>query len=303
MEKEKKKKAVLDPYYHMSDGRQIACYVNMETERDIDAVLQQKVAGVGIFRTEFLCVAEKGVPSMERQAQIYTALAEKLSPLPFVIRLFDFGADKCDLLFGKKNPFGKKVSARGVGFLLQHPKILQDQLCAIMRASSIGNVRLLLPFVSSLEDVCMVKKMIDTIKQKTKKFSLGAMIEVPAAALMADQLVQEVDFLSIGTNDLVHYLFGLDRNQASAFSKDIVPSLRRVLQMVVCAAKDAKKPLILCGEMAAHKELLPIFLELGIESFSLSTAHLSAFKERMQALHVIERAKSSMLSPQRVRSR
>jgi phosphoenolpyruvate-protein phosphotransferase (PTS system enzyme I) len=290
LQEEKTKKQSLSFPSENLQGRKIECYLNIETVWDVDRILKHQMDGVGIFRTEFLFHSERTVPSMERQKQIYSEMAKKIFPLPLVIRLFDLGADKSDL-FLQRESFLEELQkgSRGIRFLLHHPQILDDQLQAICEASKMGNVRLLIPFVSEVEEILFVKKRLRELQKNLFGSSpphlpMGCMVEIPSAALMAQHLAQEVDFLSIGTNDLVHYLLAQDRSRTSSFPKRIPSSLVKVLQMVIQAAQIEKKPVVLCGEMASHTDYLPIFLGIGIEKFSLSIAHLASFKEALFSL-------------------
>lgn len=290
------------------DGYEIRIFANLENPKEIDLLLKHGAAGVGLFRSEYLFLATKQFPSEEEQFQIYKRMARSLKGRPLVVRVFDIGGDKqADLLatdqaahyffsLGKEpNP---ALGCRAVRFLLRHPEILEAQLKAILRASRFGEIHILIPMVSDLAEIREVRGILERLKKKmaqegckiAKDIPLGCMIEVPSSAIMCDALAKEVDFLSIGTNDLVQYVLAADR--ANPHTSDLYfsthPSMLRLIRMVVSSANSARKPVILCGECAADPAMVPILIGLGIRELSVAARHIPLVKHTIRKWRILE---------------
>lgn len=290
------------------DGYEVKIFANLENPKEIDQVLEYGASGVGLFRSEYLFLSRKQFPTEDEQFDVYRKMAKKLKGKPLVIRVFDIGGDKkADLGISHQDSryflqIGKEVNpalgCRAIRFLLRYPEILETQLRAICRASLFGEIHILIPMVTDLSEVRQVQKILEKIYldlakegvEIPKKIPLGCMIEVPSSALMCDAMMKEVDFVSIGTNDLVQYIMAADRInphiEALYFSTH--PSILRLIRMVVRAANEANKPLLLCGESAADPLLLPVLMGLGIREFSVAARHIPLVKHTVRQWKILK---------------
>jgi phosphotransferase system enzyme I (PtsI) len=290
------------------DGYEVQLFANLENPNEIDLLLKNGAAGVGLFRSEYLFLSRRAFPDEEEQFEIYQKMVKALKNRPFVIRVFDVGGEKTvDLPL--QHPHSKyfrsighelnpALGCRAIRFLFRNPEILDAQLRAIIRASAFGEVQILIPMVSDVSEIRMVREKVAQIqeefRQKKIKFAksipIGCMIEVPASAIMCDALAQEVDFLSIGTNDLVQYVMAADRSNAntSELYFSIHPSILRLIRMVVTSANEAGKPVILCGEVAADPMMIPLLIGLGIREFSVAARHIPLVKHTIRKWRILE---------------
>ncbi|MEN9654100.1 MAG: phosphoenolpyruvate-protein phosphotransferase [Chlamydiota bacterium] len=290
------------------DGYEVRIFSNLENPKEIDHVLKSGAAGVGLFRSEYLFLAKKEFPSEEEQFEIYRRMAKALKGRPLVIRVFDVGGDKkvdgnmqeraaayFQAIGHEMNP---ALGCRAIRFLFRYPDILREQLRAILRASRYGEVHVLVPMVSDVQELVLVRNMIDELSAKLKAeghklgkaVPVGCMIEVPSSAIMCDALAEKADFLSIGTNDLVQYVLAADRS--NPYTADLYyathPSILRLIRMVVASANQARKPVILCGETAADPALIPILIGLGIREFSVASRHIPLVKHTIRKWRILE---------------
>lgn len=290
------------------DGYEVKIFANLENPKDVDLLLKNGASGVGLFRSEYLFLSKKLFPSEEEQFQIYRRMVKTLKSKPLVIRVFDIGGDKkIDMLptspdawyFHAIGPeLNPALGCRAIRFLLRYPEILNRQLRAILRASAYGDVHVLVPMVSDVSELRYVRQKIAEIQDEltrkgiktAKQIPIGCMIEVPSSAIMCDALVQEADFLSIGTNDLVQYVLAADRSNPNIsdlyFSTH--PSILRLIRMVVASANQFRKPVILCGESAADPTMIPILLGLGIREFSVAARHIPLVKHTIRKWRIVE---------------
>ncbi|MGH0032741.1 MAG: phosphoenolpyruvate--protein phosphotransferase [Myxococcota bacterium] len=276
------------------DGRRIALTANCGLVSDLRLVDQHGADGVGLFRTEMLAFAHRGFPEENEQAELYNRVAAFLAPRRVTIRTLDVGGDK-DLpslrLRQEDNP---QLGCRSIRLSLENPEAFRAQIRAILRASAHGNVRLLLPMVSSLEELRRARKIIEEAKGWLRRagaafdedIPVGAMIEVPSAALTADVLARACDFFSIGTNDLTQYTLAVDRgNEHIAHLYDpLHPAVLALIDASVRAGSRAGIPVSLCGEMASNPLAVPILVGLGIEELSGTPAAVPIVKEIVHAL-------------------
>ncbi len=268
------------------DGVDIALYANAESLDDVAQAHAFGAAGVGLYRTEFLFLQRNELPDEEEQFRTYRDMVLGMSGRPVTIRTLDLGADKADrtglTLRSEDNP---ALGLRGVRLSLARDGVFDTQLRAIARASSYGPVRILVPMVSSREEILAVRRRLKRVVAQLNKegghalaehLPLGAMIEVPAAAIALHGFVDLVDFLSIGTNDLVQYLLAADRNNEALgeLYSPLHPGVLRLLRHVIGTAAEYKIPVAVCGEMAGDPRLAPLLLALGLTEFSLHPATL-----------------------------
>jgi len=283
------------------DGYPVQILGNLEPLNDIDSLIEQGASGVGLFRSEYLFFLKKTFPTEEEQYEIYRKILDRLPDQPVVIRVFDIGGDKKSFkpnfsIF--KHEMNPVLGGRAIRFLLKHPDILESQLRALLRAAQHGDVHILLPMISDLSEIREVRKILnrvwfDLVKEKLavrKKVPLGCMIEVPSSALMCDALAQESDFLSIGTNDLVQYILAVDRSNPNMnyLYSPAHPSILRLIRMIVHSSNRYGKPLILCGEMAADPQFIPILIGLGIRKFSVSARHVPEIKHVIRKVTLLD---------------
>ena len=260
------------------DGKEIKLYANVDVSGEIEMVVTSGANGIGLYRSEQILNELGEFPSEEEQTKIYSKLSSRIYPNSITIRVFDIGGDKFRFLdFEEPNPF---LGLRGIRLLLENPALFKTQVRAILKSSINKNVKMMLPMVSTLKEVRESKRIIEECKTELKnekvKFDediqVGIMIEVPSAAVMARDFAKEIDFLSIGTNDLIQYLMAVDRGNdlVSELYQEFSPVVVRTLKHIVDEAKKEKKPVSLCGEMAADTLAMPLLVGLGIESLSMS---------------------------------
>ncbi len=290
------------------DGYEVRIFANLENPKEIDQLLKAGACGIGLFRSEYLFLSRKAFPSEEEQLSIYKKMLKSLKGRPLVVRVFDVGGDKkIELPPGAPDSryfssIGVEVNpalgCRAIRFLLRYPEILHAQLRAILRASYFGEIHVLIPMVSDISEVRIVRQKVEEIQAElTQKgiktashIPIGCMIEVPSTAIMCDALTQEVDFVSIGTNDLVQYVLAADRSNSHTadlyFSTH--PSILRLIRMVVASANQARKPVILCGECAADPSMIPLLIGLGIREFSVAARHIPLVKHTIRKWRILE---------------
>ncbi len=278
------------------DGHTIAVQANLELLEEVVPARDHGAEGIGLYRTEFLYLRSqgKGLPTERELYEDYSELAEIVAPDPVTIRTLDLGGDKfsSDLKFaGEMNP---ALGLRAIRFCLKEPKVFKSQLRAILRASAHGNVRLLFPMVSGLQEILEAKKIVQEVKQElnrkkikyARKIELGIMIEIPSAVTMADALAKHVDFFSIGTNDLIQYALAIDRgNEHVAYMyQPFHPAILRMIQQVVTAAKNAGIRVALCGEMAGDPFCTIILVGIGLDELSMNAHSIPIIKRIIRAI-------------------
>jgi phosphotransferase system enzyme I (PtsI) len=273
------------------DGRLIRLEANIGSVRELDLALKHGAMGVGLFRTEFLYMDRKSLPKEDEQYEVYRQVAEKMGDRPVIIRTLDIGADKqLDYipLPEEDNPF---LGYRAIRICLDRKDLFKTQLKAILRASHHGRVKIMYPMISSLEEVRRANKLLKEAKQELQarnvsfdqSIEVGIMIEVPAAVAIADLLAKEVDFFSIGTNDLIQYVLAVDRmnENIAQYYEPFHPAILRFLKQTVEAAQAQGIPVGVCGEMAGDAKALPVWLGLGVDELSMSAQSLLSVKQRV----------------------
>lgn len=272
------------------DGQDVAIRANIELAREVPDVFEYGADGVGLFRSEFLYLSGDGMefPDEATQAAIYRQVVSQLAPRPVVIRTYDLGGKKGarHLSGAEENPV---LGLRGVRLCFSHPDMFRTQLRALLSVASEGDLRILVPMVAGVEDVRRVRTFVEEAREELLErgvavphsVPIGAMIEVPSAAITADLIAPEVDFLSLGTNDLTQYTLAADRaNEAvSDIFRPHHPGILRLVAMVQEAARAAGKPLAVCGEMAADPPLFLLLLGLGIREFSMGPRSVPLLKD------------------------
>jgi len=279
-----------------SDGRHIVLSANIELPGDVDAVAENGAEGIGLYRTEFLFVNRDTLPTEAEQYETYRKVAEQVKPNPLIIRTFDLGGDKLAVgtvdVGDELNPF---LGWRAIRFCLENIDIFKTQLRAILRASAVGNVKIMFPMISGLEELRHAKAVLDECRHeighaKIDKMEVGAMIEIPSAAISADVLAREVDFFSIGTNDLIQYTIAVDRvnERIAHLYEPTHPAVLRLLKMIADAAHANDIWVGVCGEMARDVALIPILLGLGIDELSVGATSVPRVKMAVRSLAVPE---------------
>ena len=265
------------------DGQPILLYANIGNIRDLDAALQNDAGGIGLFRSEFLYLEREDFPSEEEQFQIYRAAAEAMGGKRVVIRTLDIGADKECGYFGMEKEENPALGCRAIRICLTRPEIFKTQIRALFRASIYGEIAIMYPMITGLKEIRRIRELVEEAKQELDARGeaygnpeQGIMIETPAAAIISDLLAVEVDFFSIGTNDLTQYLLAVDRQNSAldGFRDTYHPAVLRMIHLVVDNAHKAGIRAGICGELAADPALTREFLAMGVDELSVSPGRI-----------------------------
>ncbi|MBM3277019.1 MAG: phosphoenolpyruvate--protein phosphotransferase [Candidatus Handelsmanbacteria bacterium] len=279
------------------DDCEIALLANIDVPEEVQAALDHGARGVGMYRTELLYLGYR-LPSEEEQVAVYRRIVEALAPHPVVIRTFDLGGDKLSHVLEsapEANPF---LGWRGIRICLDVPSLFKAQLRAVLRAGVKGRAQLLLPMVSSLEEVRRARQVLAEVEEELRQegvpfaqtCELGVMVEVPSVALQADAFAAEVDFLSLGTNDLTQYTLAVDRGTPTVAElyDSFHPAVLRLVAMTVESGRRHGVPVSICGELAGDPLAVPLLVGLGLESLSLSPGLIPEVKEVVRAICLSE---------------
>ena len=284
---EEEKKELLQTFKNKEsitlDGKKVLTYANIGNVKDLALVLQNGAEGIGLFRSEFLYLESETYPTEDEQFEVYKKVAETMAGKRVIIRTLDIGADKQADYFELAKEENPAMGVRAIRICLTRPEIFKTQLRALFRASAFGNIAIMYPMITSLSEIAQIKKIVEEVKAELDADSVpygtpeqGIMIETPAAATISDLLAEEVDFFSIGTNDLTQYTLAIDRqNQSldSFFDAHHIAVLRMINQTV----QNAHKAGIwcgICGELGADSDLTELFLAMGIDELSVSPGRL-----------------------------
>jgi phosphotransferase system enzyme I (PtsI) len=272
-----------------ADGVRIQLLGNIEFPYEVEQCQKRGADGIGLYRTEFLFMSRDEEPTEEEQTTAYTAVAEAMRGQPVVMRTIDLGADKLPSMpfpEDEANPF---LGLRSIRLALKHPALFKTQLRAILRSSVAGNISIMFPLVSTLLELkhakMVLREAIEDLEEEGVEFDrdikVGMMVEVPSVVMMMDHFVEEVDFFSIGTNDLIQYVLAVDRS-----NKDVAglytasdPSVLRMINMAVRTARESEVPISMCGQMCGNPMYTMLLLGMGLRSFSVTPAAIPEIKQ------------------------
>ncbi|MBG9443461.1 phosphoenolpyruvate--protein phosphotransferase [Cytobacillus firmus] len=278
-----------------ADGHHVELAANIGTPKDLKGVVENGGEGVGLYRTEFLYMGRDQLPTEEEQFESYKAVLEGMSGKPVVVRTLDIGGDK-ELPYlnlpKEMNPF---LGFRAIRLCLEEQDMFRTQLRALLRASTYGNLKIMFPMIATLDEFRQGKAILEEEKQKlvsegtqvADNIEIGIMVEIPSTAVMAEQFAKEVDFFSVGTNDLIQYTMAADRmnERVSYLYQPYNPAILRLVKMVIDAAHKEGKWAGMCGEMAGDETAIPLLLGLGLDEFSMSATSILKARSQISRLN------------------
>ena len=281
------------------DGKKIMLYANIGNIKDLATVVQNDAGGIGLFRSEFIYLEKEDYPTEEEQFKVYKYVAETMGQKQVIIRTLDIGADKQIDYFNLPHEENPAMGYRAIRICLKQQDIFRTQLRALLRASAFGNIAIMFPMIVALEEVLQIKEIVKSVMAEldasgipyNKEIQLGIMIETPAAAMISDDLAKEVDFFSVGTNDLTQYTTAVDRQNAN-LEGFYYPHHKGLLRLIKMAADNAHKNGIwigICGELGADMEMTEAFLAMGIDELSVSPACVLPLRKKIRETSVKER--------------
>lgn len=273
-------------------GQKINVYANIGNLSDVGAVLKNDAGGIGLFRSEFLYLESEDFPTEEQQFQVYKQVAENMAGKKVIIRTLDIGADKQVDYFGLDKEENPALGYRAIRICLTRPEIFKTQLRALYRASAYGQIAIMFPMIISVKEVKQIKVIIEEVKEELREaqipfredVELGIMIETPAAVMMSRELAKEVDFFSVGTNDLIQYTLAIDRQnqKLDAFYDPHHPAVLAMIRMAAENAHAEGKWIGICGELGADLELTEEFLRMGLDELSVSPAMVLPLRKKIR---------------------
>ncbi len=276
------------------DGRPITLSANVGLLNDLRHVEQHGAEGIGLFRTELLALVHRGFPSQEEQEQLYRRVVEEMSPRSVTIRTLDLGGDKGIPNVGSSDEENPQLGLRSIRLTLENRRAFKAQIRAILSASAAGPIRLLLPMISSIEELREAKAILQEVRREFERegqefdedMPVGIMVEVPSTAISAASFALECDFFSIGTNDLIQYTLAVDRGneRVAHLYEGLHPAVLTLVDQTVSVAKRARIPVSVCGELASNPLAVPILVGLGIQELSVVPAAVPVVKEIVRAL-------------------
>ena len=277
-----------------ADGQRIKIMGNIELSEEVVSAINYGADGIGLYRTEFQYMRRAGFPSENELYEKYSDVVDVMAPKPVTIRTLDVNGDKAispDNGLEEENP---ALGLRGIRYCLQRPDVFIPQLRAILRAASRGNVRIMIPMITTCEEIIQTKQLLSEVAEALDKegaefdsdVKIGALIEVPSAVIMADKIAEEVDFFSIGTNDLIQYTLAIDRGnrQVAHLFRPLDPAILRLLKQITDVATEKDKRVYVCGEMAGYAIHAPILLGLGMNEMSMNPQAIPTVKEMIRSV-------------------
>lgn len=276
---------------YTNDGKQIITAANVGGLKDIETALKNGADGVGLFRSEFLYMNRSSMPTEDEQFQVYKKAAELLDGKPLTIRTLDIGGDKSLPYLPMKKESNPFLGLRAIRLCLKNTDLFQTQLRAILRASVYGTIQIMFPMISCMDELNKAKAILNTCKSQLEQegvsfnssIQIGMMIEIPSAALIAHEFAKEVDFFSIGTNDLTQYTLAVDRmnESISKLYNPLHPAVLRLIEMTITAAHSSGIPCYMCGELASNEQAIPLLLKYGLDEFSVSPGVIAETKNSL----------------------
>ncbi len=276
------------------DGYKVKLMANIEVPEELDSVIKHGADGIGLYRTEFLFLNRIDIPSEQEQWEAYKKVAKAMHPLPVTIRTIDLGGDKFLSSVDTPKEMNPFLGLRAIRLCLKHPDIFKIQLRAILRTSVLGNVKIMYPMISGIEELQKANQILEEVKRDLERdnipfdrdIQVGAMIEIPSAALTSEVLAKEADFLSIGTNDLIQYTMAVDRvNENVAYlCEPFHPAVLNLVKRVIEAGHKENKLVSVCGEMAGDPKATFILLGLGLDEFSMGPTAIPKIKKIVRSI-------------------
>lgn len=280
------------------DGHRVSLQANIEFPREVTAAIERGAEGIGLYRTEFLYLASGEEPTEEQHYEAYAHVIREMKHLPVTIRTLDLGADKLETPSRVEEERNPMLGLRAIRLSLRDLTLFRTQLRAILRASQFGNVQIMFPLITSLEELRQAKMVLadarEDLEEAGEPFAhdipVGVMIEVPAAVMILDKLLKEVDFISIGTNDLIQYSLAVDRGNKEVAERYQAsdPAVLRFIRMTIDAAKAARVPVSVCGQMSAETRYTMLLLGLGLRSFSVPPSAIPEVKKVCRSVSIAQ---------------
>jgi phosphotransferase system enzyme I (PtsI) len=275
----------------MACGTRVNLLANVELPNEALLAMEHGAEGIGLYRTEFLYIDRKGLPSEDEQFELYRNIAQMANPRPVTLRTFDLGGDKISTSVNVPEEMNPALGTRAIRLALREPEIFRTQLRAMLRAAAYGQIRVMIPMVSSLTELRAVRALVARAERELDEqgiahgsVPLGVMIEVPAAAIVADLFAREADFFSLGTNDLVQYALAIDRgsHELARLASPFDPSILRLIHNTVRAARAHDIPVSVCGAMASDPLAVLLLIGMGIRDLSMESAAIAEVKETLR---------------------